>query len=76
LRTKNLIPVEGHSHLARDPTTGAIVNINKTEIHQAQERKKVRKNQQKELQHLKQTVDHLADEMNELKRLILKLVEK
>ena len=66
---KNLIMVEGSNGLARDVNTGAIVNINKEEIHAAREAKKRRKNKDAEFEQLKNEVD-------EMKELLNKLVEK
>ena len=63
------IPVEGKPDLARDPRTGAIVNINTTEIQTARERKNKRKMQQVELHQLR-------EEVNEIKALLTKLIEK
>lgn len=64
-----LIPVEGKPDLARDPRTGAIVNINKNEMQAARERKRKRKSQQAEFEQLRTDVD-------EIKQLLNKLVEK
>jgi hypothetical protein len=66
---KNYIMVEGNSSLARDPNTGAIVNINKDDIAKAREAKNKRKNKDKEFEDLK-------NEVGEIKELLHKLVEK
>ena len=63
------IPVEGKPDLVRDPHTGAIVNINKNDIRAARERKKKRKSQQAEF-------DQLRNDVDEIKQLLNKLVEK
>jgi hypothetical protein len=63
------IKVEGHSGLVRDKETGAILNINKTEVEQARERKKLRKQKEQELQDLK-------NDVSEMKQLLAQLVEK
>ena len=65
----NYIMVEGSSNLARDPNTGAIVNINKDDIAKAREAKNKRKNKDKEFEDLK-------NEVGEIKELLHKLVEK
>ena len=65
----NWIPVEGNSNLARCPNSGVIININKDEIQKAKAIKIARQNKDKELQELRQDVD-------ELKVLLNKLVEK
>ena len=61
--------VEGSSSLARDPNTGAIVNINKDDIAKAREAKNKRKNKDREFEELK-------NEVSEIKELLNKLVEK
>lgn len=67
--TKQYIPVEGNSSLARDPVTGAIININTTEIAQARLRKAMRRQQQNEIEQLK-------NDMTQLKQLVAQLIEK
>ena len=66
---KNYIPVVGNSSLARDPKTGAIVNINTLEINEARDRKAARNKEKQELQQLKTDVA-------EIKQLLKQLVEK
>lgn len=63
-----LIRVEGHSNLARDKYSGAIININTNEMTAARERKFRWKTQQKEIQDLK-------GEVAEMKELIKQMVE-
>tara|TARA_B100000287_G_C20660632_1_gene790004 strand:- start:2336 stop:2551 length:216 start_codon:yes stop_codon:yes gene_type:complete len=63
-----LIRVEGHSNLARDKHSGAIININANEMTAARERKFRWKTQQKEIQDLK-------GEVAEMKELIKQMVE-
>lgn len=65
---KQYIPVEGNSSLARDPVTGAIININSTEIAQAKMRKALRVQTKSELEQLK-------DDVTLLKRLVAQLIE-
>lgn len=66
---KDYIMVDGSSSLARDPKSGAIVNINKDEIKKAREAKEKRKNKDREFEDLK-------NEVGEIKELLNKLVEK
>lgn len=66
---KQYIPVAGNSSLARDPHTGAIVNINTQEINDARARKAARNKEKEEIQQLKTDV---AD----IKQMLAKLVEK
>lgn len=65
----NYIPVNGNSSLARDPKTGAIVNINTQEINEARDRKAARNKEKQEFQQLK-------NEVAEIKDLLKQLVEK
>lgn len=53
------VKVKDHSGLVRDRNTGAIVNINSKEMAQARHRKKVWKDQQAEIQTLKDDVEYM-----------------
>lgn len=72
----DLIPVGGHENLARDPKSGAILNINKHEIENARVQKKIRKQRLEEQEKLKETVDQLQNEMKEIKGLLSQIAEK
>jgi len=63
------IKIEGETSYIRDRSTGAVLNINKSEIEAARERKKQRKLKEQEFEDLK-------NEVSEIKELLLKLVEK
>lgn len=63
------IKIEGETSYIRDKNTGAVLNINKSEIEAARERKKQRKLKEQEFEDLK-------NEVSEIKELLLKLVEK
>ena len=63
------IQVEGNSGLVRDRITGAILNVNSTEIQKARLRKKKEKQQELEIQELKKDV-------SDIKVLLKQLVEK
>jgi uncharacterized FlaG/YvyC family protein len=69
MTTDKLIKVDGNAGLARDPKTGAIININRQEIVNARAAKKRRKEKDQELEDLK-------NEVGEIKELLNKLVEK
>jgi len=66
---KEIIKVEGHPGFVRNADNNVILNINKTEIEIARERKKLRKQKEQEFETLK-------DEVGEIKELLLKLIEK
>lgn len=65
---KQLIPVKGNSSLARDPRTGAIVNINTSEIELARQRKARRLQDKQENQQLRVRVERLE-------QLVMQLIE-
>lgn len=65
----NHISVEGDPDFVKDQDTGAILNTNRSEIHQAKERKKARLQQQNELDDLKQDV-------SDMKIMLSKILEK
>ena len=71
-----MIKVEGFNDLVRDPTTGAILNINKSEIETAREQKRLRRQKELEEAELRESVSKLEDEMSEIKNLLSRLVEK
>jgi hypothetical protein len=67
--SKHLIPVEGHSGLARDKRSGAIVNINSTEITQARMRKQKRQQEKQEMEQFRSDID-------QIKRTLAALLER
>lgn len=68
--------VEGYPDLARDPDSRAILNINKTEIQAARERKRLRQLQKQEEENLKAKVDSLESDVKDIKNLLSQLIEK
>ena len=63
-----MIKVEGHSHLYRDETTGAIINCDDNGYDQYMKSLNYRKNQKEELNNMKK-------ELDEIKSLLKILVE-
>jgi len=64
-----LIRVEGHPGLARDPVSGAIVNINKSEIERARKRKAAARENSKR-------IDKLEQDIGEIKSILLQMLEE
>lgn len=60
------IRVEGHSHLMRDGTSGAIVNTNTNEMTQARIRKSSWKKQQSEIKQLRNDLSELKELLNQM----------
>ena len=72
----DLVPVQQDPSLARDPKTGAIVNINTTEVTRARKRKKhVRKDKQ-QIQQLITEVYQLKHDVADIKTMLEQLAEK
>lgn len=61
--------VEGSTSFARDNQTGAIVNINKSEMNAARARKEKRLQQQQE-------IDQLKSDVSDIKKMLQQIVEK
>jgi len=70
-----MIEVKDHNGLIRDPKTGAVLNINKTEAQKARERKEQKLLKQQEDDRLKEKVDQLSADINDLKSMLSKLIE-
>lgn len=65
---RELIPVDGHPDLARDPRTGMILNINNDKINNAKRSREIILKQREEIKQLKQDV---AD----IKTMLAQLIE-
>ena len=65
-----LVKVKNHENLGRDPFTNGIVNTNKSQYDEYISNRDVR---EKETQSMKQDLDDLKNEMNEIKQLLRNL---
>lgn len=63
------VPVKDKPGFVKNSDTGVILNINKSEIEQARERKRLRKQKDQELEDIK-------NDIRDLKEMVLKLIEK
>lgn len=70
------VPVKGHSGLVRDTETNALININRTEVEQARERKKLKQLQRERESTLHKKVDDIEAELSEIKNLLKHLINK
>jgi len=68
--------IEGTNDFVRDNETGAVVNINRTEVQAARERKRLWKEDQAKRASLENDVNSLKKEMSEIKGLLSQIVEK
>lgn len=63
---KDLIPVDGRPDLARDPASGAILNINTQEIEEARLRKQQRLSDKKRLDNLEKDVSQIKGMLEQI----------
>jgi type II secretory pathway component PulF len=75
-KPKKYITVEGHPDLARDPDTGAIVNINTRKVQQQLEQKRLKHQKIKEQKDLKAKVEGLESDISDMKNMLSQLIEK
>lgn len=71
-----MIPVEGRPGLVRDPRSGAILNINTTEIRAAKARKIAMAQEEERKKQLIDDVEMLKEDMSDIKELLLTIKEK
>ena len=71
-----MIKVEGHSDLRRDESTGAIINVNNSAYNNYLIRQRNRDAQDNELETMKEDLDSLESDINEIKNLLSKLAQK
>jgi hypothetical protein len=69
----DLVKVEGQPGLARDKRTGAILNINSTEINRIKE---LRQNQRDLKKVEREEINQLKSDVAEIKMMLSKIVEK
>jgi hypothetical protein len=63
----HLLKVEGHNNLARDPKSGAIININRSEMTKVKAAREARRQEK---------IEGLKNEVSEIKDLLKQLLEK
>lgn len=71
-----MIRVEGKPGLARDPNSGAILNINSAEIRAAKARKIAMAQEEERKKQLIDDVEALKEDMSDIKELLLTIKEK
>lgn len=70
------VQVEGHSGLVRDKRSGVILNINSTDIEKARKAKALKRKNILKNELLETQVHDLQNEMDEIKGLLNKILEK
>ena len=71
-----MIRVEGKPGLARDPNSGAMLNINSAEIRAAKARKIAMAQEEERKKQLIDDVEMLKEDMSDIKELLLTIKEK
>ena len=66
--------MEGHKDLARDPETGAIVNVNTLEYTQYLSRRDVKTEKNQKVQTMEEDLANVKNELNEIKSLLKELI--
>ena len=69
----DLVKVEGQPGLVRDKNTGAVLNINTTEINRIKE---LRKNQRELKKVEREEINQLKSDVQDIKMMLSKIVEK
>lgn len=70
------VQVKGHSGLVRDTETNALINVDKSAIQQAREKKELRRKKKREEQELKQRVSSLETDISDIKKMLEIVVSK
>lgn len=65
----NLTKVKGETNLVRDNNSGAILNINHSELENARKRKALRRQQNEDINNLKK-------EVSDIKNMLTQIIEK
>lgn len=76
IKERKLVAVKDEPSFARDPESGAIININRNEINLAREQKKRRQMKRKSSADIESKVNSLENDMRDIKSLLSQLVEK
>ena len=66
--------IKGHKDLARDPATNSIVNVNDHDYQHYVEGRNAKRIKNESLENMKDDLDGLKSEMNEIKSLLKELV--
>ena len=63
------LKIEGHEGYVKDPNTGVVLNVNQEEINGAKKRRALRKQQEEDINNLK-------NEVSDIKNMLNKIIEK
>lgn len=71
---EDLIPVEGHNDLARDPSSHAIINTSNNQYKQAVEAYKRNRAEKERIAQMEQDMNNVKQDLNEIKGLLKSLL--
>ena len=63
------LKIEGHEGYVKDPNTGVVLNVNQEEINGAKKRRALRKQQEEDINNLK-------NEVSDIQNMLGKIIEK
>ena len=63
------LKIEGHEGYVKDPNSGVVLNVNQEEIDAAKKRRSLRKQQEEDINNLK-------NEVSDIKNMLGKIIEK
>jgi hypothetical protein len=70
------LKVVGHDGLVRDPSTGAIINTNRTEYEEYMTRRRHAEDRENAISQHTDEINNLKNELQEIKSLILQVLNK
>lgn len=70
------LKVQGHNSLVRDPSTGAIINTNKSEYEQYMQARKLAEEREEKISQHTVEINNIKNELQDIKSLLLQLVNK
>ena len=76
MKIENYIPITDKPGFVRDPRSGAVLNINNSEVERVRAAKKARKEKEQQQAQLRYDVDNLKNDIKDIKSMLAQLVEK
>lgn len=70
-----LVDVKDNPGLVRDTKSGAVICVDKNLINRSKEIRRLRKQKQQQVDNMQEQVDYLYNEISDIKRLIIQLIE-
>lgn len=71
----NLVRVQDHENLRRDPGTGAVIDVDQQAYENYVKTKQSRQQQQQRIEHMEQRINSFESNLQDIKHLLHKLLE-